>query len=58
MYLGQKENLAFLVQMDVREYPGYQLQRVFQEKVGLLVMLVHKGSLVCQALTAQKATLV
>lgn len=57
-YLDQKENLVFLVQTVVREFPGCQDPRVFQEKVGRQVMLVLKDFLVCQELLAQKDTAV
>lgn len=57
-YQGQKESLVSPVQMAVKEYLDCQGPRVFQEKVGLQVMLAHKDFLVCQALTAKKESVV
>lgn len=53
---GQKESLAFLVQMVVREYLDCQGPRVFQGKMGLQVTLARRDFLVCQVLMAKKVT--
>lgn len=53
-YQGQKESLASLVQMAVREYLDFQGPRVFRGKVGLQVMLAHKDFLVYRVLMAKK----
>lgn len=54
----QKEKLASLVQMVVKEFPGCRGQRVFQGKMGLQVMPAHKVFLVCQVLMARKVSVV
>lgn len=55
-FLGQKETLAFLVQMVVKEFLDCQGPRVFQEKMGLQVMLAHRDFLVCRELMVKKDT--
>lgn len=52
----QKERLASQVRMVVKEYLGCPAPRVFQEKVGLQVMLVLKDFLVYLDHMAKKDT--
>lgn len=55
---GQKERLVSLVQMVVKEFLGCRGQRVFQGKMVLQVMPVHKVFLVCPVLMARKVSVV